>query len=167
MSKKNFMPIAVLGIALVAVTLTGCGREHQEENAGANTGAAEEMTTGTADAVPMNTDEVVSTGKEDTKVQAKEFTMTSFVEMSGDKYFPQYSMKEITVKKGDVVRVKVTVTKGMHDFNIDEFNVHSKTPLDQETVIEFTADKAGKFIYYCSMPGHRANGHWGTLTVTE
>ena len=65
------------------------------------------------------------------------------------------------------MRIKVTVTKGMHDFNIDEFNVHVKTPLNEQTAVEFTADKAGKFIYYCSMPGHRANGHWGTLTVTE
>lgn len=65
------------------------------------------------------------------------------------------------------MKVKVTVTKGTHDFNIDEFNVHVETPLDQEIVIEFTADKVGTFIYYCSKPGHRANGHWGTLTVTE
>jgi len=65
------------------------------------------------------------------------------------------------------VKVKITVTKGMHNFNIDEFNVHFATPINQETVVEFVADKVGKFIYYCSMPGHRANGHWGTLTVTE
>lgn len=55
----------------------------------------------------------------------------------------------------------------MHNFNIDEFNIHSETPTNKETTVEFTADKVGKFIYYCSKPGHRANGHRGTLIVTE
>lgn len=95
----------------------------------------------------------------------KEFSMTSFVEMVDGKPKPQYSLKEITVNKGDKVKIKITVTKGTHNFNLDEFNVHAETPLNQEVAVEFTADKAGEFIYYCSMPGHRANGHWGTLKV--
>lgn len=95
----------------------------------------------------------------------KEFTMTSFVEFVGDQPKPQYSLKEITVNQGDKVRLKITVTKGTHDFNLDEFNVKAATPLNQAVVVEFTADKAGEFIYYCSMPGHRSNGHWGTLKV--
>lgn len=97
----------------------------------------------------------------------KEFSMTSFVEMVDGQPKPQYSLKEMKVKKGDKVRVKITMTKGMHDFKIDEFGVYSETPLNQETTVEFTADKVGEFIYYCTKPGHRQNGHWGTLTVTE
>ncbi|EKD25664.1 MAG: hypothetical protein ACD_80C00006G0011 [uncultured bacterium (gcode 4)] len=143
MNKKLFIPVAMLSIAVVLSTLTGCGKIDSEKNG------------------------TIITGNQNTNVQAKEFVMTSFTEIIDGKYFPQYSIKEITVKKWDLVRIKVTVTKGMHDLNIDEFNVHSETPLDEETVIEFTADKAGTFIYYCSKPGHRENGHWGTLTVTE
>jgi nitrous oxide reductase len=97
----------------------------------------------------------------------KEFIMTSFTEVIDGKYYPQYSLKNITVNKGDLVRIKITVTGGMHDFKIDEFDVYSDTPLDKETVIEFVADEAGEFIYYCTKPGHRANGHWGTLIVKE
>jgi len=105
---------------------------------------------------------------ESTKNQpVKEFTMTSFVEMVDGKPHPQYSLKEITVNKGDLVRIKITVTKGMHDFKIDEFNVYADTQPDKEYVVEFTADKAGEFIYYCTKPGHRQNGHWGTLKVLE
>lgn len=95
----------------------------------------------------------------------KEFSMTSFVEMVDGKPKPQYSLKEITVTQGDKIRLKITVTAGAHDFNLDEFNVKADTPLNQEVAVEFTADKVGEFIYYCSMPGHRANGHWGTLKV--
>ncbi|MFA7298562.1 MAG: hypothetical protein WC010_02850 [Candidatus Absconditabacterales bacterium] len=151
MNKKVLMPIAIVAMALTLSALAGCGRKNSEEMNEKNT----------------NTTEITTTGTQATNAPAKEFTMTSFVEMVDEKPHPQYSIKEMTVKKGELVRIKVTVTKGMHDFNIDEFNVHSETPLDQETVIEFTADKAGTFIYYCSKPGHRANGHWGTLTVTE
>ena len=97
--------------------------------------------------------------------QVKEFNTNSFFVMENGKPHPQFSLKEITVNKGDTVRIHVNVTKGMHDFNIDEFNVHSATPTDQTTVVEFIADKSGDFVYYCSMPGHRDLGHWGTLKV--
>ena len=97
----------------------------------------------------------------------KKFTMTSFFVMEDGKPHPQFSVKDMSVKKGDTVEINVTNTKGMHDFNIDEYNVHQKTPLDQEVTISFTADKVGDFVYYCAMPNHRQNGHWGTLHVTE
>ncbi len=97
----------------------------------------------------------------------KEFSMTSFTEVKDGKYYPQYSLKEINVKKGDKVRIKITVTSGMHDFKIDEYGVYADTQLNKETVVEFTADKVGDFVYYCTKPGHRENGHWGTLRVTE
>src|SRR3989344_8259130 len=58
----------------------------------------------------------------------KEFVIESFVEMADGKPKPQYSLKEITVNKGDLVRIKITVTKGTHDFKIDEFGVYSETP---------------------------------------
>lgn len=97
----------------------------------------------------------------------KEFVMDSFFVMENNKPAPQYSLKEIAVKKGEKIRLLVNTKNGIHDLNIDEFNVHTETPTGQVTTIEFTADKAGEFIYYCSKPNHRANGHWGTLKVTE
>lgn len=95
----------------------------------------------------------------------KEFSMTSFTDIVDGKYKPQFSLKEITVKKGDRVKIKITVTNGNHDFKIDEFAISANTQINQETVVEFVADKIGEFIYYCSKPGHRQNGHWGTLKV--
>jgi heme/copper-type cytochrome/quinol oxidase subunit 2 len=91
----------------------------------------------------------------------KEFSMTSYFDDAG-KWF---SLKEISVNKGDRVRIKVTNTKGTHDFNIDEYGIREATPLGKEVVIEFTADKAGEFTYYCSMPGHRQAGQFGKLIV--
>ncbi len=97
----------------------------------------------------------------------KEFSMESFTEIVDGKPKPQFSLKEITVNKGDLVRIKIFVKNGKHDFKIDEFNVFADTPTEQETIVEFTADKVGEFVYYCNQPGHRAAGHWGTLKVVE
>lgn len=97
----------------------------------------------------------------------KEFVMTSFVEMVDGKPKPQYSIKEIVVNKGDIVRMKITVTSGMHDLKIDEYEVYADTKLNEESIVEFRADKSGEFIYYCTKPGHRQNGHWGTLIVLD
>lgn len=117
--------------------------------------------------ITPNDQEAATSTSTNSQQMVKEFTMTSFVEMVDGKPKPQYSLKEITVKKGDLVRLKITVTKGTHDLKLDEFKVQAETPLNQETVVEFIADQVGQFIYYCSMPGHRAAGHWGTLIVTD
>lgn len=101
------------------------------------------------------------------EMAVKEFTMTSFVDMVDGKPKPQFSMKEIEVNKGDLVRLKITVTSGDHDFKIDEFDVYADTKLDEEYVVEFVADKTGEFEYYCTKPNHRANGHVGILRVLE
>ena len=97
--------------------------------------------------------------------EVKEFVMQSYY--SPEQKRPFFSLKEMVVKKGDRVRVKVTNTFGAHNFVIDEYGINRETPLNEEKVIEFTADKAGEFVYYCSKPGHRAAGQWGTLKVLE
>lgn len=93
----------------------------------------------------------------------KEFTMTAYYDAKGK----WYSLKEMSVRKGDLVRVKITNTAGMHDFVIDEYGIKKDLPMGQEVVVEFAADKVGSFVYYCSKPGHRAGGQWGTLKVSE
>jgi len=97
----------------------------------------------------------------------KEFSTDSFVEFVDEQPKPQFSVRELAVKKGDTVKIMVSVTAGIHDFKIDEFDVFSATPTGETTLVEFVASEAGEFIYYCNQPGHRDLGHWGTLTVTE
>ena len=69
--------------------------------------------------------------------------------------------------RGDIVRIKVTNIKGTHDFTLDEYGIKKTTSLNEEVVVEFTADKAGEFIYYCSVLGLRQKGQWGTLKVLD
>ncbi|MBY0539324.1 cupredoxin domain-containing protein [Patescibacteria group bacterium] len=73
----------------------------------------------------------------------------------------------VSVKKGDTVRIKFVNSQGFHDFVIDEFKVATPQIKEGEAVVEFVADKAGSFEYYCSVGSHRAMGMKGTLQVTE
>lgn len=80
-----------------------------------------------------------------------------------------FSPSEISVKKGDKVRIILQNTGTMtHDWVVDEFSVRTKIIKPGETdTVEFTADKTGEFEYYCSVGQHRANGMKGVLIVTE
>lgn len=163
MNKKIIIPIVVVGVIAIAIIIVTNNKSSVTEPTLTNTSVSNQKVENIAPVAPKIS--VKETVTEEAPV--KEFTMTSFVEMVDGKPKPQYSIKEITVNKGDLVRLKITVTGGRHDFKLDEFGVFADTPLNQETVVEFTADKAGEFIYYCNQPGHRANGHWGTLKVLE
>ncbi len=95
----------------------------------------------------------------------KEFTMESYTNVVSGAYHPRFSIGQMNVIKWDKVIIHIKTTSGMHNFNLDEFNIHSETPKDETTTVEFIADQTGSFQYYCSKPGHRAAGHWGTLIV--
>ena len=111
----------------------------------------------------INHSDVISEG---TMVNGvREFSMDSYYDPA--KNWAVFTLAQMVVKKGEPVRVKVHNTFGKHDFTIDEFNVHTVTPQDETTAIEFTPDKAGDFVFYCSMPTHRSKGQWGLLRVME
>ncbi len=71
----------------------------------------------------------------------------------------------ITVEEGDEIGVDFCVIDGNHDFVIDELDVASSELIDACESIEFTADEAGEFEYYCSVGNHRANGMYGAFVV--
>ena len=150
MSKKTIIVIVLVGIVAVLFVLMSKNSKAPERNNSSE-----------------NVSENIDSTKIKTEAPVKEFSMTSFTDMVGGEPKPQFSLKEITVNKGDRVRIKITEVSGVHNFNIDEFGVYTETPLNKESVVEFVADKSGSFVYYCSKPGHRANGHWGTLKVLD
>lgn len=77
-----------------------------------------------------------------------------------------FTPSEIKVKQGDTVRIAFTNTGGMHDWVVDEFDARTEVTQTGETsTVEFVADKAGEFEFYCSIMTHRAMGMVGTLIV--
>lgn len=90
-------------------------------------------------------------------------SVKTFTVEGGDFFFKPNTIK---VKKGDTVKITFQNSDGMHDFVIDEFKVRTKIIRDGESVtVEFVADKAGSFEYYCSVQQHKKLGMKGTLTV--
>lgn len=110
----------------------------------------------------QNDSEVVMTGT------VREISMDSFMNTNPDgSRVAGFSKEQIIAKKGETVRINVNNTKGTHDFTLDEFGVKKETPEGEVTVVEFVADKAGEFKYYCSKYDHRQLGQEGTLIVEE
>lgn len=78
----------------------------------------------------------------------------------------KFSVSEMRVKEGDMVRIAFRNDAGMHDWKIDEFNAATKVlQAGQSETIEFVANKKGTFEYYCSVGNHRQQGMKGTLVV--
>lgn len=76
-----------------------------------------------------------------------------------------FKPKSFTVKANQPVTVNFT-NKGSHTFTIDELGVHVKLQ-EASGSFTFTPTKTGSFTFYCSVPGHRQAGQFGTITVTE
>lgn len=86
------------------------------------------------------------------------------VEGSNFKFVPD----TLTVKKGQKTKLVFKNMQGMHDFKVDELGIKTEIlKTGEEQSVEFTADKAGTFEFYCSVGSHRVMGMKGTLVVEE
>ena len=141
-------------IIVVLVLLVGGGFMLFSGSKTSNESVTEEPAQNTETIMPENqaSDSMMEEGT------VKEF----IVESKGLNFTPN----EIKVKVGDTVRVTYKNTLGKHDWTLDEFNAKTQM-LDagQEETVEFVADKAGTFEFYCSVAGHRAAGMKGMLIV--
>ncbi|MCR4279941.1 MAG: plastocyanin/azurin family copper-binding protein [Candidatus Komeilibacteria bacterium] len=80
----------------------------------------------------------------------------------------KYDQQQITVNKGDRVRINLRVDQGFHDWTVEGFDAATgQVGVGETTSVEFVADEAGSFTYYCSVGNHRALGMVGTLIVNE
>ena len=108
--------------------------------------------------LPVVAQEVVDVT--DSTASVKEIT----VENDGLSFIPE----EIRVNEGDRIRLTFRNTGGFHDWVLDEFDAAtSQFSGGNSETIEFVADEAGEFEFYCSVGNHRARGMWGTFIVEE
>jgi len=80
----------------------------------------------------------------------------------------EFDPHSITVQKGRPVRLIITSEDVEHGLAIKEFNVNVKIPAKQTKIVEFTADRTGRFSFSCSV--YCGNGHEemiGELVVEE
>lgn len=92
------------------------------------------------------------------QADVKEFTVVA----SGFKFTPN----QITVKKGDKVKITLKNTGGSHNLFIDGYKVQTKViNTGAEDTIEFVAGKPGTFEFWCTVANHKAMGMVGKLVV--
>lgn len=156
--QKSNMGMIIIGVVVLALVGGGIAyfASQNKSKQPAGTQVPQEQT---ATQAPQ---EGAPTGSSDTTMQKTGETKTFIV--SGKSF--SFTPNEIRVKKGDTVKITYKNTGGFHDFTLDEFNV--KTPQiqsGQTADIEFVADKAGTFEFYCSVGNHRAQGMKGNLIV--
>jgi plastocyanin len=77
-----------------------------------------------------------------------------------------YDVANMKVNEGEMVKITFINDVGTHDLVVDGYNARTKVlQAGQSETIEFLAEKAGTFEYYCSVGTHRQMGMKGTLTV--
>lgn len=79
-----------------------------------------------------------------------------------------FKPETIIVKKGEEVRIIAKSIDVMHGIGIKELNINQKLPPNQEKVIEFMADRSGRFHFHCSVYCGAGHGKMhGMLIVNE
>jgi plastocyanin len=88
------------------------------------------------------------------------------IDMVGTNY--DFDIKEIKVKKGDVITINLRSEGGFHDLVVDEFSAATER-IDEggAASVTFVAKEVGTFQYYCSVGRHRQLGMVGYLTVED
>lgn len=132
-----------------------------------NTATSTDETATTTSPVRTNdSEESTSNGTSDTTDTETSTEADVVIELTGENF--AFSQKNITVQKGDRVRIEFTSTDGFHDWVVDEFDAATdRVQTGDTTSVEFVADTAGEFEYYCSVGSHRELGMVGTLIVEE
>jgi len=164
-SENKKLPLLLGGglVLLLVLSLGGyfLNRETRESNSETMTTLGETTESLPADS-PIVEDESMMDGEE----VMEEGDGVVEIEVHGGSYY--FTPDEIRVKKGDTVRITFVNDGGMHDWVIDEFDARTDVTSSGETdSVEFVADEAGEFEYYCSVGNHREMGMVGSLIVEE
>ena len=79
-----------------------------------------------------------------------------------------FTPNELTFTAEKPITVILTSVDGSHSFHVDELNVKSReAKKGQSIVVEFSADKAGKYEFYCAHGSHKKKGMTGMLEITS
>ncbi len=147
-------------IAVVLLLLVGGGLYvfSQQKKTTAPTSTTSEQSVAPTSSEPSTNPSETETSGDAMTDSTKEITVT------GQNF--SFTPATITVKKGDKVKLIFKNSGGVHDFVIDELGVKTKQISGGASdTVEFIADKAGTFEYYCSIGNHRQMGMKGTLIV--
>jgi plastocyanin len=157
---KAKLTTPVLAIALAAAVFAGCGSSNKDKGStgGANNAASSTTTAST----PATTDTTATTGG-----TAAGGGKGEQVKLSADASQLKFNTTSLSAKAGTVTLAMDNPSSIPHAIAVEGNGVDKdgKT-IGQGATSTVTVDlKAGKYTYYCPVPGHRQAGMEGTLTV--
>lgn len=160
---NNMMPVMIVG-ALIVLAVLGYGAyriKRHFSHRSAQTSSQTEMTAASPTDNSASSSATPADGSSsDTPTTNDERVIT----MDAGSFY--YKPNVITAKLGEKLKVVITSKDMVHNFNIDELNVHSPMIHSGETnSVEFVASKQGTFEFYCSVGQHRAHGQVGKITI--
>src|SRR5277367_5065824 len=80
----------------------------------------------------------------------------------------EYMPAEITLKKGEPVRLELTSLDRLHGFDLPDLGVRVDVRPDETATVRLTPTKTGQFVFHCDI--FCGDGHedlQGVITVTE
>lgn len=182
--RTKYLSVVSISLVLLLIFLAGC--QSQPQKALTEQGASDDVVLEGDNASAEDSEEYLEAEEDYSEPSEKSSEETDKVQTSGSdvtqtsdpdvtfaltgKNF-KFSMDgktnpDLRVSVGDLVRIEFTSTEGLHDFVLNGYSVATSRVSDGEsTFVEFVADKAGTFEYYCSVNSHRAQGMKGALIV--
>ena len=159
MKSIKYFPVMLLAIVLL---VGACAPDYEQDELDINLEGTSEADEVEDDTVEILEDHDEETIDDDLDVVVFEFNAEGFNFLKNGEYNPT-----ITVNEGDRVRIVFTNDDGMpHDWVLDEFDASTRIlSRGNSETIEFVADQAGTFEYYCSVGSHRAQGMYGQFVV--
>ncbi|REE91552.1 Cupredoxin-like domain-containing protein [Paenibacillus taihuensis] len=170
--KKKLISLAV-SLTAAVVVLSACGSTANQGSSpnqvsSVNQSSSKNQSTAENQSTAVNQSSSAtstSTTKQTSTAPSKSASLTSAEQTVEIKLMAkdfEYDQKEIHVKKGDKVKITLQSDDGGHGFTIPAY----KVTINGNGSAVFTADKAGKFEYHCSVfcgSGHKKMT--GTLIV--
>lgn len=76
-----------------------------------------------------------------------------------------FAPSTVIVNEGDTVHVNFTAVDKAYDITIPDFGLKQTAAKGETKVLEFQANKSGKFVYYCELCGNSSSSPDGYLIV--
>lgn len=72
----------------------------------------------------------------------------------------------LTMKNGEVLGLFITNKDALaHSFDVDTLGIHAQLPPNSTTAVAIEPTGPGDLEFYCAVPGHRAAGMVGTISI--
>jgi cytochrome c oxidase subunit II len=79
----------------------------------------------------------------------------------------EFEPSEITVQKGDTVRLTISSVDVAHGFALADFGISEFLAPGKTSTVEFVADKVGRFSFFCNVSCGRGHREMNGLLIVE